>query len=48
MRLRSGVGDLGDDKLCFTTGAIRQRACNDTEKEKRNAAHRGGKAQLQG
>ena len=45
--VESRVGDLGDDELCFTTGAIRQRARNDAEKKKRNAAHRGGKAQLQ-
>ena len=44
--VEEGVGDLGDDKLCFTTGEIGQRACNDAEEEKRNAAHRGGKTQL--
>src|SRR5258705_13258993 len=44
--VEESVGDLGDDELCFTTGAIRQRARNDAEKKKRNAAHRGGKAQL--
>ena len=44
--VEESVGDLGDDELCFTTGAIGQRARNDAEEEKRNAAHRGGKTQL--
>jgi hypothetical protein len=44
--VEDGIGNLGDDELCFATGAIRQRARNDAEEEKRNAAHRGGKTQL--
>src|SRR5207342_3235744 len=33
--VEDGIGNLGDDKLCFATGAIRQRARNDAEEEKR-------------
>ena len=44
--VESRVGDLGNDELCFTIGAVRQRARNYAEEEERNAAHRGSKTQL--
>ena len=44
--VKDGISNLSDDKLSFAAGAVRQGARNNPEKEKRNAAHRGSKTQL--
>ena len=46
--IENRIGNLSNDELCFTTGAVRQRPRNDAKKEKRNAAHGGGKANCRG